>query len=95
MHYTDAQVYLQDKQWTPERIKALPVAQAVLLYQVHQYLDMRDQMLCWSLIPYAESYPHLKEAERKLSKFYGRGEKYFIIRGSQVRSIGALTLKGG
>lgn len=75
MQYCDAQTFLQERQWSQAQIKALPVAQAVLLYQVQQYQDIRDEMVCWLFLPYGDAYPRLKEAERSLSNQYEKGFK--------------------
>ncbi|MFC1760506.1 hypothetical protein ACFL6U_00315 [Planctomycetota bacterium] len=68
-HYSDAKAYLADQGMAKKRIDALPAVQAVLLYQVRQYLDYRDSLFKWFTVPYAQAYPHFKEANKQWSKF--------------------------
>lgn len=79
VQYSDAQSFLQDRRWSQERIKALPVAQAVLIYQVQQYLDIRDRAYCWLFLPYAEAHPHLVEGEQNMSKLFGGKGKFNVF----------------
>jgi hypothetical protein len=79
LQYTDAQAFLRDRQWPRERIKALPVAQAVLIYQIQQYIEIRDRMICWLFLPYADAYLHQKEVDQERSRLYGRGWKFNVF----------------
>jgi len=79
LQYSDAQAFLRNRQWSPERIKALPVAQVVLTYQIQQYIDIRDHVVCWLFLPYPDAYPHKKEVDRERSKLRGSGRKFNVF----------------
>ena len=79
LQYTDAQAFLRARQWTDDHIKALPVAQAVLIYQLQQYVDNRDRTVCWLFLPYADAYAHQKDADQARSKLYGGGAKFNVF----------------
>jgi hypothetical protein len=66
MHYSDAKEFLARKGYSQERIEALPAAQAVLIYQKQEYLEIMDNFFKWFEIPYHQAQPHLKEAEKHL-----------------------------
>jgi hypothetical protein len=67
MHYSDAKEYLARKEYSQERIEALPAAQAVLIYQKQEYLEILDSMFKWFELPYYQAQPHLKKAEKRLN----------------------------
>ncbi len=66
MHYSDAKEFLARKGYSQERIKALPAAQAVLIYQKQEYLEMLDNLFKWFEIPYSQAQPHLKKGEQQI-----------------------------
>jgi len=66
MHYSDAKEFLARKGYSQERIEALPAAQAVLIYQKQEYLEMLDNFFKWFELPYYQAQPHLKQAEKRL-----------------------------
>ncbi|MHC4533444.1 MAG: hypothetical protein ACYS6K_05785 [Planctomycetota bacterium] len=66
MHYSDAKEFLAHKGYSQERIDALPAAQAVLIYQKQEYLEIMDNFFKWFEIPYYQAQPHLKKAEKHL-----------------------------
>jgi hypothetical protein len=66
MHYSDAKEFLAHKGYSQERIKALPAAQAVLIYQKREYLEMMDNLFKWFEFPYSQSQPRLKTAEKRI-----------------------------
>ncbi len=67
MHYSDAKEYLAHKGYSQERIEALPAAQAVLIYQKQEYLEMADSLFKWFSLPYYQAQPHLKEGGKRLN----------------------------
>jgi len=67
MHYSDAKKYLARKGYSQERIEALPAAQAVLIYQKQEYLEMFDSLFKWFSLPYYQAQPHLKKGEKRLN----------------------------
>lgn len=82
LHYADAKTYLATQGVAAERIKAMPAAQAVLLYQVWQYQEIRDHLMKWFTVPYALGYTHLQEADRALSRHWnsmGVKQNFFLM----------------
>jgi hypothetical protein len=76
MHYSDAKEYLARKGYSQERIEALPAAQAVLIYQKQEYLEMLDNLFKWFELPYYQAQPHLQEAAKRLvDNQYNKGIK--------------------
>lgn len=67
MHYSDAKEYLARKGYSQERIEALPAAQAVLIYQKQEYLEILDDLFKWFELPYHQAQPHLKKGEQRLN----------------------------
>jgi hypothetical protein len=67
MHYSDAKEYLARKGYSQERIEALPAAQAVLIYQKQEYLEILDSLFKWFELPYSQAQPHLKKGEQRLN----------------------------
>jgi len=67
MHYSDAKEFLARKGYSQEQIDVLPAAQAVLIYQKQEYLEMLDNMFKWFEIPYYQAQPHLKKGEQRLN----------------------------
>lgn len=67
MHYSDAKEFLARKGYSQEQIDVLPAAQAVLIYQKQEYLEMLDNMFKWFEIPYYQAQPHLKKGEQQLN----------------------------
>jgi hypothetical protein len=65
MHYSDAKEFLVRKGYSQERIEALPAAQAVLIYQKQEYLEIMDHFFKWFEIPYHQAQPHLQEVEKR------------------------------
>jgi hypothetical protein len=65
MHYSDAKEFLARNGYSQERIEAMPAAQAVLIYQKQEYLEMLDSFFKWFELPYYQAQPHLQEAEKR------------------------------
>jgi len=65
MHYSDAKIFLADKKYSKKRIEAMPAAQAVLIYQKLEYMEMLDNMFKWFAFPYHQSRPHIEQAQKK------------------------------
>ena len=68
MHYSDAKIFLADKGYSQQRIEAMPAAQAVLIYQKQEYLEMLDNMFKWFALPYHQSRPRLKQADERFGE---------------------------
>ncbi len=69
MHYSDAKEFLARKGYSQERIEALPAAQAVLIYQKQEYLEILDDLFKWFELPYHQAQPHLKKGEQRLNDY--------------------------
>jgi hypothetical protein len=67
MHYSDAKEFLARKGYSQEQIDVLPAAQAVLIYQKQEYLEMWDDLFKWFSLPYNQAQPHLKKGEQRLN----------------------------
>ena len=66
MHYSDAKEFLARKGYSQERIEAMPAAQAVLIYQKQEYLEMLDSFFKWFELPYYQAQPHLQKSKKRL-----------------------------
>jgi hypothetical protein len=66
MHYSDAKEFLVRKGYSQERIEALPAAQAVLIYQKQEYLEMLDNQFKWFEIPYSQAHPNLQKSKKQI-----------------------------
>jgi hypothetical protein len=66
MHYAAAKAHLAHRGFSLERIETMPAAQAVLIYQKQEYLDMLDGMFKWFTVPYYQAQPHLERSEQQL-----------------------------
>ncbi|MHC4431963.1 MAG: hypothetical protein ACYTBS_08995 [Planctomycetota bacterium] len=70
LHYADAKQFLAHRGFSQERIEAMPAAQAVLIYQKQEYLEMMDDLFKWFAIQYRQSRTHLEEGERQLGRLF-------------------------
>lgn len=67
MHYSDAKEFLARKGYSQEQIDVLPAAQAVLIYQKQEYMEILDSLFKWFELPYYQAQPHLKKGEQRLN----------------------------
>jgi hypothetical protein len=65
IHYFAAKEHLAHRGFSQERIETMPAAQAVLIYQKQEYLDMLDGMFKWFTVPYYQAQPHLQRSEQR------------------------------
>jgi len=76
LHYTDAKAFLAGKGMAKDRIDAMPAAQAVMLYQLDTYLEVRDRLFKWFSVPYPVAQPHLNQAGQEIHRMtQGQGLK--------------------
>jgi hypothetical protein len=80
MHYSDAKQFLAGRGFPQRRIEEMPAAQAVLIYQKQEYLEMRDSLFKWFALPYHQSRPRLDEAEKLISRYHRKGLKDNLFR---------------
>src|SRR5439155_17980756 len=71
-NYAPAKEYLRRHGRTDEQIAALPVLQAVFLYEVAEYDQLFDEFLKWQGQPYELQRRGLDEADQKLKELVGR-----------------------
>src|SRR5262249_19176989 len=70
--YPEAKAYLRQHGWTEEQIAALPVLQAVLMYEVAVYDRMFDEFAKWINHPYESQRRGLAAAEDALKREVAR-----------------------
>jgi hypothetical protein len=66
--YPDAKKYLADQGYTKEEIEALPALQAVVVYFLDQYNQVRDDVLKWANAPPWQAKPKIDEISRAAFK---------------------------
>lgn len=64
--YPDAKKYMKEHGRSDEQMEAMPAAQAVLLYFVLQYDEVKDDFLKWMNVPPWEARPGMQEAVRRV-----------------------------
>ena len=80
IHYSDAKKYLTAKGFSQQRIEAMPAAQAVLIYQKQQYLEIADSMFKWLELPYDQAQPYIRQNKEQFNKsISGQGIKVNIL----------------
>jgi len=70
--YDDAKRYLASHGRTAEQIKAMAPGQAVLIHAMHQFLDIRDDLLKWLTVPYWQAQGPLTRLETKAAEMARR-----------------------
>jgi len=76
LHYTDAKAFLAGRGTTRDRIEAMPASQAVMLYQVGSFLEVRDHLFRWFSVPYSVARPYLRDADQEINRLtQGKGIK--------------------
>ena len=64
--YPDAKRWLKERGRTDEQLEAMPAAQAVLLYFVEQYDEIKDDFLKWMNVAPWEARAGMAETEKKV-----------------------------
>ena len=75
LQYHHAKAYLIEHGRSPDQVEALPAAQVVLLYQLKEFLHIRDQIFKWFNVPYLQARDGLKKAEDDLNKYVSKTRK--------------------
>jgi len=65
MHYSDAKQFLAQRGFSQQRIKEMPAAQAVLIYQKQEYQELLDNIYKWLALPYSQAQPHLEKGRQR------------------------------
>ena len=66
--YPRAKQYLSEHGRTAAEVEAMPVAQAILLYTVQVYNELRDEQFKWFFLPAAEGRHGLQGAENDMAR---------------------------
>jgi hypothetical protein len=66
--HATAKKYLTARGWPATQVDALPAGQAVLLYQLGEYVRLYDEMAKWQSLPYWQARVGLIEAEKRLKE---------------------------
>jgi hypothetical protein len=67
--HAEAKKYLAARGWPAKEVDALPAGQAVLLYQLGEYVRLYDEMAKWQGLPYWEMREGLNKAEKLLRDY--------------------------
>ena len=73
LHYSDAKEWLKALGKTAEEIEAMPAGQVVLIYQLQQYEQIRDEIFKWFNVPYWQAHERLKKADQQVSEMARQG----------------------
>ncbi|MBM4092252.1 MAG: hypothetical protein FJ276_22915 [Planctomycetes bacterium] len=91
------QGYPKAKQWLIEQgrkaedVEKMPVAQVVLLYTVHTYDELRDDMFKFLFVPFVEAKKGLQQAEEKLQDaIHARGREIIPLASVVLPAVGAV-----
>ncbi|MCK4629503.1 MAG: hypothetical protein KAT56_10900 [Sedimentisphaerales bacterium] len=75
LQYHNARAYLIEHGRSPDQVEALPVAQVVLLYQLKEFIHIRDQIFKWFNVPYLQAKDGLKKAEDYFNQYVSKTRK--------------------
>ena len=64
--YPIAKQRLIDRGTPRDQVEQMPVAQVLLIEVLHTYDELRDEIFCWALLPYAEAAPFMLKADQRL-----------------------------
>ena len=88
--YPRAKQWLIDHGARRKRSKKMPVAQIVLLYTLHTYDELRDDMFKWMFLPYFEARKGLQHAEETLRDARVRGREIIPLASLLLPAVGAV-----
>src|SRR5262249_39123309 len=66
--YPRAKQFLMAEGRTAEQVEAMPMMQAVVMFEIHNYDRLFDDMLKWMTLPFPESRAGLQRAEQQLKQ---------------------------
>ena len=66
--YPESKRYLIANGWTEKQVDAMPLLQIALMYEVHNYDSVYDDVRKWSSLPYWEARPRIREVEERIRK---------------------------
>jgi hypothetical protein len=73
MSYPEARRFLLAQGRSAKDVNAMPVVQAALMYEVHNYDRFYDDFAKWTALPYWQARPRLLQAERNLKQAKAAG----------------------
>jgi hypothetical protein len=62
-----------------EEVEAMPVPQVFLLHSIQTFLEARDDLLKWMVLPFAEGHAGMEQAERQFRSRYERGASLNVL----------------
>jgi hypothetical protein len=71
--YPPAKEWLIAQGQTEKRVEEMPALQAVLAYQLHQYNELRDEILAGTSLPPWQAIPALRQVEKKIFQLHAEG----------------------
>lgn len=71
--YPEARRLLISRGRTAEQVETMPMLQVVVLFEIHNYDRVYDDMLKWHALPYWEMRPALRRVEEQLKQERARG----------------------
>lgn len=85
--YPDAKKYLKEHGRTDEQLEAMPAAQAVLLYFVEQYDNVKDDFLKWLNVPPWEARAGMQDAVRRVRAIGPNGNPIIALQLPAVEKV--------
>lgn len=73
-----------------EDVEKMPVAQVVLLYTMHTYDELRDNLLGWAFLPYAEAKRGMEQADTALRTAAVQHREIFPLAGLVLPALSAV-----
>jgi hypothetical protein len=76
--YPAAKRFLRAQGRSAEEIEKMPAAQAVFLYEVHNYDVAYSELRKWTSLPYAEAAPRIRQFQERLRDQTARGDRFTL-----------------
>jgi hypothetical protein len=71
--YPPAREWLIAQGQSEKRVEEMPALQAVLAYQLHQYNELRDEILAGTSLPPWQAIPAIRQVEKKIFQLHAEG----------------------
>lgn len=88
--YPQAKKSLIEQGRKADEVEKMPVAQVVLLYTMHTYDELRDDLCKWMFLPYSEAKQGLKQADEKLRDAKIRGREIIPLASVVLPAVGSV-----
>jgi hypothetical protein len=63
----------------PQEVEAMPVPQVFLLHSMETFLEARDDLFKWMVLPFAEGHAGVRQAERQFSTRFEQGASLNVL----------------